>query len=458
MREPGSDAANRIPLPPEFLRQMAELLGEEFPAFLASYAEPAVSGLRVNTLKLSPAAFRKLSPFPLSPVPWCAAGFILSPEHEAGKHPFHAAGLYYLQDPSAMVAAELLAARPGERVLDLCAAPGGKATHLAAQLQGEGLLVANEVIPARARVLNENLERWGATNAIITVETPERLAARWPGYFDRVLVDAPCSGEGMFRKSDTARQEWQPEQVAGCALRQSRILDTAAALVRPGGMLAYATCTFALEENEGVIVDFLARHPEFAPVHIPLQLGFRQGILDAVGIRLWPHLVPGEGHYIALLRRQGDAPPAPAPARRQQVAREAVRAFAAFCAENLRRALSVQLYAVGAALYHLPPEAPDLSGLRYMRPGWELGTLHRDRFEPAHALALGLTAADAQRTLDLAPADERVRRYLQGEVLDAPGEAGWLLVTVAGYPLGWGKRVGRQIKNHYPRALRWPMT
>ncbi len=457
MSESGGDATDRVPLPPEFLRQMAELLGDEFSAFLASYAQPAVSGLRVNTLKLSPVTFRGLSPFPLSPVPWCAAGFILPPEQEAGRHPFHAAGLYYLQDPSAMAVAELLAAQPGERVLDLCAAPGGKATHLAAQLQGEGLLVANEVIPARAHVLTENLERCGATNAIITVEPPERLAARWPGYFDRVLVDAPCSGEGMFRKSDTARQEWQPEQVAGCALRQSRILEDAAALVRPGGMLAYATCTFALEENEGVILDFLARHPEFASVHSPLQPGFRRGILGDVGIRLWPHLVPGEGHYIALLRRQGDTPPASAPARRQQMAREAVRAFAAFCAENLRRVLPVQLYAVGAALYHLPPDTPDLAGLRYMRPGWELGTVRKDRFEPAHALALGLSAADAQRTLDLAPDDEQVRRYLQGEVLDAPGEAGWLLVTVAGYPLGWGKRVGRQVKNHYPRALRWPV-
>jgi len=436
---------------------MARLLGEEFPAFLASYAQPAANGLRVNTLKLSPAAFRELSSFPLSPVPWCPAGFILPPEHEAGKHPFHAAGLYYLQDPSAMAVAELLAARPGERVLDLCAAPGGKATHLAAQLQGDGLLVANEVIPARARALTENLERWGATNAIITVETPERLAARWPGYFDRVLVDAPCSGEGMFRKSDTARQEWQPEQVAGCALRQSRILEDAAILVRPGGMLAYSTCTFAPEENGEVIAAFLARHADFVPVEAPLlSPGFRKGKLGE--ICLWPHLTPGEGHYIALLRRQGDAPPAPAPARCERVAREAIRAFAAFCAENLRHALSVQLYAVGAALYHLPPDVPDLAGLRYMRPGWELGTMRRDRFEPAHALALGLTAADARRTLDLAPEDERVRRYLQGDVIDAPGGAGWLLVTVAGHPLGWGKRVGGRVKNHYPRALRWPMV
>ena len=265
-----------LPLPPAFLARMQRLLGDEYPAFLASYDQPPTSGLRANTLKLSAAAFQAISPYPLAPLPWCPSGFLIESQPAStplppGKHPYHAAGLYYLQDPSAMAAAEVLAPRPGEKVLDLSAAPGGKSTHLAALMGNQGLLVANEIHAQRAWDLAENLERCGVRIAAITNETPARLAEHFGAFFDRVLVDAPCSGEGMFRKSEAARREWQPEMPAACAARQSAILEEAARLLRPGGHLAYTTCTFAPEEDEAVIGHFLASHPDFTLLPIFLS-------------------------------------------------------------------------------------------------------------------------------------------------------------------------------------------
>jgi len=429
---------SRIPLPPAFLKRMAHLLEGEYEAFLASYGRPPCGGLRVNTLKIPSAEFLALAPWSLERVPWCATGFTLPDDHRAGRHPFHAAGLYYLQEPSAMAVGEVLGAQPGERVLDLCAAPGGKATHLAAQLGGQGVLVANEVHRRRARTLAENLERCGVTNAIVTSETPERLASHWPGLFDRVLVDAPCSGEGMFRKSEVARREWGPKHVAGCALRQERILHQAALMVRPSGTLAYATCTFAPEENEGVIVRFLRAHPDFEIVAAPAFPGFAPGRPGWVAnaeplpggidwtVRLWPHHSPGEGHFIALLRRHGPEASSPRLARRRALPTNAARLYRGFCAENLHPLPCGAPALFGKSLYHVPEASPDLAGLRVTCPGWLLGTLRKGRIEPSHALALGITCSDALRVLDLSPEDDRVLRYLCGEVLNAPGEPGWV--------------------------------
>lgn len=512
---------------------MAALLGDEFPAFLASYEAPASVGLRVNTLKIGVEAFRALALFELMPVSWCPAGFEIGPvavrteiaalrsgveavrqpplglagrlppaarpaeasipaNLSPGKHPYHAAGLYYLQDPSAMAAAELLAPQPGERVLDLAAAPGGKATHIAALMRNEGLLVANEIHPQRAWELAGNLERWGARNAAITQETPERLAERLPGFFDRVLLDAPCSGEGMMRKGEAARREWAPELVRGCALRQTGILDHAARLVRPGGRLVYATCTFNPEENEGAIARFLTDHPDFALIEPPRHPGFSPGAhsrdvacnVSTRVVRLWPHLAPGEGHFIAVLARLADAPadPPPKPWRPAKLPKPAEDAYRAFCAMALRlnadhsgieasaghlpsgarppegsipdANFSAGLTLVGSYLYALPAGLPDLTGLRFLHPGWWLGTLKKDRFEPSHALALGLQQRDAQRVLDLRADAAELTAYLRGETLLSPGEDGWTLVTVDRYPVGWGKRVANRLKSHYPKGLR----
>jgi NOL1/NOP2/sun family putative RNA methylase len=451
---------------------MSGLLGGEYPAFLASYDAPTVAGLRGNTLKISVEAFRAAASFELAPVPWCLTGFTVPEGQTPGKHPWHAAGIYYLQEPSAMAVAELLDPRPGERVLDLAAAPGGKATHIASLMRGEGLLIANEMHPKRAWDLAENLERWGARNAAITNEPPERLAERFAGYFDRVLLDAPCSGEGMFRKSEAARREWSPALVAGCAQRQSAILEHAARLARPGGRLVYSTCTFAPEEDEEVIARFLDGHDDFELIEPaprpglspgrPDWLAEKQGRDDAcnvsAAVRLWPHTGPGEGHFVAVLQRRptNGAVAQPRLWPPVRLPRPVEQAYRAFCAAHLASVPATERLAlVGSYLYALPPELPDLSGLRFLHPGWWLGTIKKDRFEPSHALALGLALEDALRSVCLDASSPDLRTYLQGSGFRSPGDDGWLLVAVESHPLGWGKRVNDTVKSHYPKGLRW---
>jgi 16S rRNA C967 or C1407 C5-methylase (RsmB/RsmF family)/NOL1/NOP2/fmu family ribosome biogenesis protein len=474
---------SRPPLPPAFLDRMERLLGDEYGAFAASYDAQPGAALRVNSTKIPPEGFRQISPFPLEPIAWAAGAFLLTGEPEGsegdfapptrtpgpGRHPYHAAGLYYLQEPSAMAVAELLDPQPGERVLDLAAAPGGKATAIVSLMRNEGLLVANEIHGQRVWDLAENLERWGARRAVITNEGPERLADRYADTFDRVLLDAPCSGEGMFRRSDAARREWSPELVHGCALRQSHILAQAARMVRPGGRLVYSTCTFAPEENEGVISKFLAGRPDF----VLLEPARRQGLdpgrpewASADGapvelrhaVRLWPHTGPGEGHFAAVLQRAaGPAEPAVERWRPQRIPQPALRLYRAFCQETLHGLPAAEELALaGAYLYAAPPGTPDLSGLRFVHPGWWLGTIKKERFEPAHALALGLSTVEVRpdRIINLASGGPEVTTYLRGESLDIPGPGGWVLVAVDGFPLGWAKRVAGVVKSHYPKGLR----
>ncbi len=458
------------PLPPAFLERMQNLLGDEYPDFLACYDNPATVGLRVNTLKLTPEAFQSISPYPLTPVPWCPTGFRItntSDESRPGKHPYHAAGLHYLQEPSAMIVAEVLDPQPGERVLDLAASPGGKMTAIAARMQNQGLLIANEIRTKRIPALASNLERWGARNTLIVNETPDRLADRLPGYFDRVLVDAPCSGEGMFRKEPDVRLEWQAAAIPGYAERQRLILRIAARLVRPGGILVYATCTFAPEEDEGVIEHFLLENREFAldpwPTTESLTAPSHPEWVQADtsrdwrgARRLWPHLLPGEGHFVARLRRvSGEAGPSerlaglPVPLRNVQ---DDFQAFVAGFLDFDPSALNLAF--LGSRIYHIPPGTPDLSGLRISNPGWWLGDAKKGRFEPSHALAMGLFAHQACLRLDLAAGDPAVASYLGGQTLPVNLPDGWTLVTVDGFPLGWGKVVQGVLKNHYPSGLR----
>ena len=470
---PQDPSASAI-IPPAFLARMQRLMSAaEYADFLACYTRPISTGLRVNTLKISPQAFRRLAPFDLQELPWMEAGFLVQGESQPGKHPYHAAGLYYLQEPSAMAVAGLLAPRPGERVLDLSAAPGGKATHLAALMENQGLLVANEIHPRRAWELAENLERCGVRIAAITQESPEKLANRLGLFFDRVLVDAPCSGEGMFRKSAAARQEWSPALVEACAARQGLILDEAARLVRPGGVLAYSTCTFAPEEDEGVILRFLEKHPEFELSDPPRFAGFDPGRPEWSApaadlplertVRLWPHRAVGEGHFIAVLQRSGVLHEMEYSLRKPDApSRPVVRTYLDFCRHNLSQTADAQgLFLEGSYLYRLSPYLPDLKGLKIIHPGWWLGTAKISggggpgRFEPSHALALGLQASDARRTLQLEPDSDEALRYLHGESLPDAGEDGWVLVCVNGYPLGWGKRVQGRLKNKNPHGLRW---
>lgn len=463
--------SKRFPIPPLFLDRMAALPGLNVDALAAALELAPVSGLRVNTLKCSVKEFAALAPVALGEkIPWCDSAFLLPPgQTSAGAHPFHRAGLYYLQDPSAMSPAELLAPQPGERVLDLSAAPGGKTTHLAALMQGRGLLVANEIKDKRVGHLAQNVERWGAGNIVVTNETPERLADHLGPIFDRVLVDAPCSGEGMFRKDMGARADWSPEMVAGCAIRQQNILRVAARLVRPGGSLLYSTCTFAPEEDEGAAQSVLDAFPDFSVAPLPLLDGFTPGQPGWLGqltgqpadpalsgaARLFPHLLSGEGHFACLLRRAeaGEAPHR----EREQAARKRERPDLRFWREFAGATLNVnlaedRLRVFGERLYFVPDTLTDFSRLRVVHAGVWLGTFKKGRFEPAHPLALFLKRGEAKNTLELPADSAELSAYLRGEPLESVGQPGWVVVTVDGWPLGWGKRVQGLAKNHYPRG------
>lgn len=471
-------------LPPAFIARMRALLGAEADAFFASYARPTVSGLRVNTLKTTPGAFAAISPWPLDPVPWTPDGYFVADDARPGRHPFHAAGLYYLQEPSAMAVVEALDVRPGQAVLDLAAAPGGKATQIAAKLGGSGLLVANELVGNRVKALGENLERWGTTQTVLTNDDPARIADAFGPMFDRVLLDAPCSGEGMFRKSTIAIREWSPEHVAGSAARQTKILRDAARLVAPGGLLLYSTCTFAVEENEGQIDCFLTEHPGWELVQIPPRHGLAPGRSDWVPtdrplthtVRLWPHKLAGEGHFLALLRAPetrspGDALRTNVPVRETSrssadgsIGTDAFAAWRAFVDEALidppgwlcaGRPRPERLRLRGDMLFSTVDGAAIPEGIRIVRPGLALGAPKPGRFEPAHALALALPAAAVRRVVDCSIAE--AEHYLAGETLHRPGDPGWTLVTVEGRPLGWGRRTGDIVKNHYPKGLRRPL-
>lgn len=453
-------------VPIAFVERMRGLLRGEAAAFFAALSQPSATGLRVNTLKLASNQLATFLPWSFEAVPWCPSGLHLLDNVQPGKHPYHAAGLYYLQEPSAMAVAEALAPQPDELVLDLAAAPGGKATHLAALMGNRGVLVANEIERGRTRSLVQNLERWGARRTIITNETPQRLADHWGAMFDRVLVDAPCSGEGMFRKSPVAIDEWSVDAVQGCAVRQQHLLETAARLVRVGGWLVYSTCTFAPEENEQVIAQFLARHSDFAlqPLQLPGAASGRADWLPAelvrsdmeYTVRLWPHHMRGEGHFVALLQRTSGSDASMKQRSIQPVSRQMRALWHSFHTATLTTdpAEDATLLAFGKQLYAIPADAPPLDTLGVVRAGLWLGTLQRDRFEPSHSLALALQSSNVPNRCDLAPDDERLRLYLQGHPLHEPGESGWVLMTVSGFPIGWGRRAQGIIKNAYPKGLR----
>ena len=457
---------------------MSRFLGDEYPAFEESLSAAPKAGLRVNTLKLSADEFQNISPFVLGKrVAWCPSAFLLEGEEKPGKHPYHLAGLYYLQDPSAMSPAELLFSIPmreGERVLDLSAAPGGKATHLAALMHGSGLLVANEIKNKRVGHLAQNVERWGAGNVVVTNESPERLADHFGAFFDRVLVDAPCSGEGMFRKDMGARLDWSQGMVAGCAVRQGNILRVAAKLVKPGGYLLYSTCTFAPEEDEGVIAQLLDEFPDFAVVELPLFDGFARGKPEWLegkreeegelqgAVRLFPHRLEGDGHFACLLRKS-DVGTEEAEKRiggerlgKWRDAQKTELPDLRFWREFARDALHVhlaeeRLCVAGERLYYLPEENPDFGRLRVIHRGVWLGSLKKGRFEPAHPLALFLKPGEVKNFVKL-PADSRaLAAYLRGESLEVDA-SGWAVVCADEWPLGWGKGVQGTLKNHFPRG------
>ncbi len=484
-------------LPEKFLERMQNMLGEEYPAFLESLSGKRYRALRLNPLKTRIQEGKEKLPFALSPVPWTKNGFYYEEEEQPGKHPYHEAGLYYIQEPSAMAPVPCLMeerasvaaiperqeehvsaaaiperqeepATPG-RVLDLCAAPGGKSTQIAEYMRGRGMLITNEIHPQRAKILSENIERMGISNAIVLNETPESLSKRFIAFFDRILVDAPCSGEGMFRKNDNAGEEWSEENVALCAERQDGILDCAATMLKPGGRLVYSTCTFAPAEDEGSVSRFLETHPDFC--------------LEKEE-RLMPHKIKGEGHFLAVLHREGGQLSSAATAGTEKsLTLKDCREFLDFAKEALTIPAEELtegkiLLRFGEQLYLAPAETPSLRGLKVLRPGLHLGTVKKNRFEPSHALALFLKKEQAVHAVNLACDGTAVRKYLEGQTLtigegcdvemahiitrgrmaaeqaDVSLPKGWCLVCVDGYSLGWGKAAGAILKNHYPKGLR----
>lgn len=509
-------------LPQQFLDRMKGMMGNEYDSFLETYGQEPYQALRLNALKkrsegrnaaeLSGSA-ETLGHRDTAKVPWAEDCYYYEPSAQPGKHPYHQAGVYYIQEPSAMAPAQLLEVQPGERVLDLCAAPGGKSTQIAAKLRGEGFLLCNEINASRAKILSENVERMGIVNAYVTNETPERLAEVFPEYFDKILVDAPCSGEGMFRKNELACEEWSPENVDMCAKRQDGILDCAARMLRPGGRLVYSTCTFAPAENEGSVSRFLGRWPEFMTVPIAKEVfgtehcnGSREYLeksmhsgepcpelvgLQSEGLtthdmtgdmsclehtlRLWPHKIKGEGHFAALLEKPG----APVAGDRRYAANGFVTGvpekelgeYRAFCQEvfgkkeipfGQRRKMCYLRF--GDNLYMVSDEMPSVKGLKVLRPGLHVGTLKKNRFEPSHGLALALSPDEVSHVRNLGYEEacleggsfdkSAVLSYLRGETFPAEGEKGWYLICVDGFAIGWGKLAGGLMKNHYPRGLR----
>lgn len=475
-------------LPIEFEKKMKAFLGNEWDDFLYSYDNNRFQALRFNTLKVqSPEErMRILKVLGISSdkrVSWANEAYYFDENVRPGKHPYHEMGLYYIQEPSAMSAAALLAPKPGMRVLDLCAAPGGKSTQLATYLGDRGLLVSNEINTQRSRILSQNIERMGIKNAIVTNEDSFVLASHFPGFFNAIQVDAPCSGEGMFRKLPEAIEQWSMENVAICAARQKEILDNAAVMLKPGGVIVYSTCTFSKEENEDVIEYFLERHPDFTLEEME---------------RFWPHKVDGEGHFVAKLVRRGSVNELGADydvcedscnkvedtglkadrkikknknsknrknETKPALTKENMKLLTEFLDETISENMAAwiknsRLVMFGEQLYRLPDMEVDIKGLKVQRAGLHIGEFKKQRFEPSHSLALALKLSEAKNVVKLTWDDPQTTGFFNGQSVvlsdeqTAECKKGWALVCVDGYTAGWGKVNGTQVKNHYPKGLR----
>ena len=480
-------------LPDSYTERIKKQLGEEYDEYLRSFEHEAENGLRVNTAKVSVEDFKKICPFETRQVPWVKNGFFYEGERPA-IHPYYFAGLYYLQEPSAMTPASILPVEPGERVLDLCAAPGGKSTELAAKLKGQGVLVSNDVSSTRAKALLKNLELFGTPNALVVSETPQKLCGLFEGYFDKILVDAPCSGEGMFRKKAAIVKNWEQYGTEYYHAIQKEIMPYAVKMLRPGGMLLYSTCTFSPEEDEGTVQEILDAFPEMCVLDAAKYAGnvdltgFEHGNPDWIEngseelrktLRLWPHKIKGEGHFVALLMKRGEGDAAGDDGKEQATEGSSFTAAKDFTTSKNVAAKTgkgagaknskfpdefydfidklhyeIDLSRIeqrGEQLFMLPKLGVPTKGLRILRSGLLLGEIKTKRFEPSQALACAISAKDFDNRLDLKADDDRVLKYLKCETLEVDEELenGLVLVCVDGFPLGWGKYANGNFKNRY---------
>lgn len=446
-------------LPKEYTDAMKELLGEEFDAYLESFCDKRIYGLRVNRLKISTEEFLKIAPFALTPIPWIDNGFFYEEDAKPAKHPYYFAGLYYLQEPSAMTPANLLPVQEGDFVLDMCAAPGGKSTELAAKLAGTGLLVSNDVSASRAKALLKNIELFGVTNALITSEDSLALRGLFDGFFDKVLIDAPCSGEGMFRKDSKLIKAWEKNGPAYYGAIQREIILDGADMLKPGGSMMYSTCTFSKYEDEETITYLLENRPEMKLVAASGYEGFCHGF-DGMEecIRIFPHRMKGEGHFLALLKKDGESGMVTRtkPAGREQKLDKELTDFLKLVSLPIEPCC---IRMVGERAYLLTDSMPDYYKLHILRAGLLLGEVKKNRFEPSQALAMALKKDEFAQTIDLSCDDVNVMKYLKGETLELSGadaeKQGWNLVCVDGFPLGWGKLTGSTLKNKYHAGWRW---
>lgn len=485
-----------VKLPEAFLERMKEMLGDDFEAFLKSYENPRTYGLRVNTSKISCEEFEKIVPFLVKRIPWTSNGYFYNEEDRPSRCPFYQAGLYYLQEPSAMTPAACLPVAPGEYVLDMCAAPGGKATALGDVLKGEGLLVANDISTSRARALLRNIELSGIANVFVANEPPAKLTKAFPEYFHKIILDAPCSGEGMFRKEEALARDWTPEKSAELSIIQKELLENAYEMLRPGGMLLYSTCTFAPIEDEEAISYLLTQHPEMELLPLPEYEGFSHGI-PSLGngderlsrcVRIFPHKMNGEGHFLALLQKpeivqsdentqESTVNPARSFASSKKASKSRSSHFASQMDKETRKWVAAffeeigihsiggieidwnRIEARGEKIYYLPPVAGNFRGLTFLRNGLYLGDLKKNRFEPSQPLALAIRKEEAKAIISLPVKDDRLTRYLKGETIvieqtEATHTKGWHLLCADGYPIGFGKLVNGTLKNKYPAGWR----
>lgn len=443
-------------LPKAFIEEIQLILGDETPVFLKSLEGEKRSGLRINTLKVSVEDFLKISPFELEPIPWTSDGFYYKNEDRPAKHPYYHCGLYYIQEPSAMSPVEVMLVEAKDRVLDLCAAPGGKTIQIASKLGNTGLIVTNDISTGRVKALVKNVELFGIKNAIVLNEDHHKISAQLKDEFTKVLIDAPCSGEGMFRKDQNAVDAWGSHGVQRCRDIQDSIMDEILDVLIEGGELVYSTCTFNRRENEMLIDSVINAHENMSCLPIDAKFGFVDGVdLNGDGVlsrtkRIFPHLLKGEGHFIAKLKKEGQLS-----YDNKEVSTKPPKAFEDFQRLNLNVTLQGHFQLIKDKLYLLPENNINTKGLRVARSGWLLGEIKRDRFKPAQSMAMGLDVSQVKRVIDIKTDDINAIKYLKGETINLEGDKGLNLITIDGFPVGWGRLSGRTLKNDYPPGWRY---
>lgn len=435
-----------------FLQQMKDLLKDEFDDFMMSLEQPSLKGFYTNPFKQG--IIKYLNPQYIKPHPVIKDGYIFDYEnYPLGKSPFFSCGAYYIQEPSAMLVSHFLNVKEDDYILDMCGAPGGKTCAIASKLNHEGLMIANDINHLRAKILSENIERFGLTNTIVTNSDPIQFTKILPHFFDKIILDAPCSGEGMFRKLDQAITTWSMDKVNECAYIQRQLLDAAMVLLKPGGQLIYSTCTYNTKENEEQ-VQYLLENYDCSLIPLTHSHGMVEGFHMKEVVRLFPHKYQGEGHFIALIQKHGQNKPSKIKALHSNISKQNQKLVDNFYKQYLNMKTPPYLYDNQNHIYALLPQFPELKGIRVLRNGFYLGECKKNRFEPSHALALTLHKEDVKQYYSFHETDEEIKQYLHGETIKGTSQKGYGVIFIEDYPLSFYKESDAQAKNLYPKGLR----